>query len=284
VAPVNIRAYLDLIKPRVTLSALATTLLGFVMGADRIDSAILFHTLLGAFLIGAGSNCLNQYLERDVDAKMRRTENRPLPSGRLEPRQAFIFGSSLIALGVIELFFGVNFLTAFVGFATFVSYVLIYTPLKRLTVLNSWVGAVPGALPSMIGWAAARGSIHTEAWILFAFFFVWQLPHFFAIAWVYREDYARSGLKMITLYDPDGRLTAWQIVFHCVLLLPISLLPVAWRMSGSVYFFAAVISGVAFSGFAVYLMIYRLARAKKFVGASVIYLLVIIAFMIADKV
>ena len=276
--------YLDLTKPRLTLVALATALLGFLMGSTGpFDYRLLLATLFGSWLVGAGANSLNQWLEKDIDAKMKRTVSRPLPSGRLGERSALIFGVLISLAGVLFLLFMVNGFTAVLGALTLLTYVLIYTPLKRKTVFNTFVGAVPGALPSLIGWAGT-GRWSVEALALFLMLYLWQLPHFMAIAWVYREDYLRSGLKVFSVYDADGKNTALGIFCYCLMLVPVSLVPTGLHMTGRLYFFTASLVSGLFLLAAWDLLLHRLAQAKRFVTFSIVYLLMLIIFMIADKI
>ena len=278
--------YLVLVKPRVTLAALATTLVGYLLGSASINiSPGLLHTLLGSFFIGAGANALNQFFERDVDGKMERTENRPLPSGRMKAKSVFWFGLPLALAGFAELYLFVNHLTAFLGAATFLSYVFFYTPLKRRTNLNTFVGAIPGALPVVMGWTASRGAgwQGSEPLVLFLILFLWQIPHFFAIAWVHREDYRRSGFKMLPSEDPNGRQTALRIVLYSALLFPATLLPFTAGFSGVLYLTAALLTGIAFIFLAFGLFLRHLTGAKQFVSISIYYLFILMIFLVADR-
>ena len=277
--------YLILTKPRLTLLALATALSSFYIGlSNRLEPALLLNTLLGAALVGGGANALNQYFERNIDARMKRTEKRPLPSGKLTEKRALLFGSVLSFLGVLNLFFFVNPLTGIVGLITFTTYVFLYTPLKQKTPLNTFIGAVPGAMPCLIGWTAAAGHLNYKAWVLFLILFVWQLPHFLAIAWVYREDYKRGGLKMLAASDSDGRNTGRQLILYSTLLLALSFLPTLIGITGLLYLTAAIFSGLLFVAFASYIGTHRLVYAKEFVPISIFYLAVINIFMLLDKV
>lgn len=279
------RDYFELTKPRLTVMALLTTLLGFVTGsAGRPDWALMAHAFFGSALAGGGANALNQYLERDIDARMRRTEKRPIPSGRVGAREALVFGVALSVAGVAHLYFFVNALTAGLGALTILSYVGVYTPLKSRTHWNTFVGAVPGALPAMMGWAAATDRVGVEAWVLFTILFFWQLPHFYSIAWMYREDYASGGLRMITEHEKVGYRLGWQIVFYSLVLIPASLAPVYVGMAGQVYFFTAFTAGALFVTFAFGMVIYRMAPARRFMAASIVYLSTLIVVMIADRV
>jgi len=276
----------ELTKPRLTFLAVLTTLLGFYFGSqDPIDLGLLFHTLFGASLVGGGVNALNQFFERDTDAKMKRTQARPLPSGRLQDEQAFNFGLVISVVGILHLAFFVNPLTSFVATLIFVTYLVFYTPLKKKTPLSTLVGALPGALPPVLGWIAARGSFDLEAWVLFAILFFWQMPHFLAIAWVCREDYARAGFPMFTVLDKSGKATIWRTVFYSTILSAVSLVPAVIGMTGPIYFFAAAILGISFLGFGLYQIASDPSTcAKKFFLASILYLPLLIAAMMLDKV
>ena len=213
-----------MVKARLTTLVLLTTFVGFYMGGrGAMNFALMFHALAGTALVAAGAAALNQLLEREYDAKMRRTQNRPLPSGRLEPATVMIFGGVCATAGLLYLALAVNLLTSVIGAVTLVSYLFIYTPLKRVTWLNTAVGAVPGALPPVMGWTAARGELSGEGWALFAILAFWQMPHFFSIAWIYRDEYAKAGFKMLPVVDPDGCRTGQQAVSHALALLFVSL-------------------------------------------------------------
>ncbi len=277
--------YLDLMKLKIILLASLTTGVGYFMGSQGSGlGSRMFHTLMGAFLIGGGANALNQYLERDIDKKMKRTENRPIPSGNLPAKNALIFGWAIALLGLIEIFFFVDTLSGFMGLAIFVGYTFIYTPLKKITILNTYVGAIAGALPILLGWVAATGSFSSSGWSLFAILFVWQLPHFYAIAWLYRDDYQSGGLKMAPSLDTDGKKTANDIVLFTVLLLFVSLLPYAAQLVGNIYLAGALISGLSLTWLSVRLKISRLRNPKPFVAASIYYLIVLIIFIVVDKI
>lgn len=278
------RNYLELIKPRLTLVALLPVALGYFMGkGEWSSSSVLVAALAGSALVGGGSNALNQYLEKDTDALMTRTQNRPLPTNRLTENKALAFGSLLCAGGLAVLFFFVNVPSGFFAGLTILTYVLIYTPLKRNTYLNTYVGAVPGALPCVIGWAASAASFDIRPWILFAILYVWQLPHFFAIAWVYREDYKKAGLKMLPVADATGRLTSWKLVLLSLSLLALSVAPWAAGMAGRVYLGGAVLLGTLLTACAAALVIRRLQQARMYVVGSILYLVLLVTFMIVDK-
>jgi heme o synthase len=277
--------YVALTKPRVNLLVLVTTTIGFHLGnLGRTDLALLFHTVVGTFLVAGGAAAFNQVLERDVDALMRRTMTRPLPGGRVGPKDAAIFATALSAAGILELGLGANWLAAAVAMVTLASYALVYTPLKRVTSLATVVGAVPGALPPVIGWAAARGALGLEAWVLFAIVFVWQMPHVLAVSWLYREDYARGGIRVLPVEDPDGRSTAFQMVNYAAALVPISLMPTAVGIAGRVYLAGAIVLGVGLLALTV-----RFARnrtpeaARRLFAASLVYLPVLWLLMLGDR-
>jgi protoheme IX farnesyltransferase len=245
----------------------------------------LLHAMLGTGLLACGAAALNQLLERGPDAKMRRTENRPLPSGRMQPDTVLLVGVGMITVGLAELALLVNLLTSFLGALTVVSYVFIYTPLKRLTTLNTLIGAIPGAIPPLMGWTAATGHISAGGWSLFAILFLWQLPHFMAIAWLYREDYARGGFKMLPIVDPDGRRTASQALFHSFGLIPISLFPALLGVAGVIYFSGAILLGAAFFYFAVQFARGLTAeKARRLFIASILYLPALLGLLVLDKV
>jgi protoheme IX farnesyltransferase len=238
---------------------------GFYIGArGEMDWILLLHAVIGTALVAGGTSALNQYFERDIDAKMLRTKNRPLPAGRLQPREALFFSLAISVAGIVDLMLAVNWLTALLAALTLVSYVFLYTPLKQKSSLSTVVGAIPGALPPLGGWTAARGELSLEGWVLFAILFLWQLPHFLAIAWIYREDYRRGGLPMLTVVDPKGDSAGRQIISNCLALLPVSL------------FFLAC--GIAVRRHRTNADVRRLLRA------SLVYLPVLLALMALDKV
>jgi protoheme IX farnesyltransferase len=277
--------YLELTKPRVTLMVLITMLFGFYLGArGEMDWILLAHALIGTALVAGGTSALNQYLERDIDAKMLRTKNRPLPAGRLQPHEALAFSVTISIAGLAHLLIMVNWLTAFLAAATLISYVFIYTPLKQKNSLSTIVGAIPGALPPLGGWAAARNDLSIEGWILFAILFIWQLPHFLAIAWIYREDYRRGGLPMLTVVDPEGDSAGRQIISNCLALLPVSLLPTIVGMAGKFYFVGALALSLFFLGCGVAVMRHRSnATFRRLLRASLLYLPMLLALMALDK-
>jgi protoheme IX farnesyltransferase len=260
--------WLELTKPRITLLVVFTALVGFVTAAQAPGwSALLVAALAGTALVAAGASALNQVLERATDALMHRTRNRPIPAGRIRPAEATLFGALLTGAGLGLLGALCGPLSALVAFATWASYLFLYTPLKRRTHLATLVGAVPGALPPVIGWAAASGRLEPGAFILFAIVFLWQIPHFLAIAWLYRDDYERGGLQVLPVIDREGVLTGRQAVIHSVALLVVSLAPVAAGLGGTLYLGGAVVLGVALT-----LAALRLARARDMGAARFLFL------------
>jgi len=276
--------YLELSKPRVAVLVLFTVGIGFALAAGAaLDVLRLLHTLLGTALVAAGASALNQFLERRSDGLMRRTENRPLPAGRLQPLEVLLFGAGVGLAGVVYLLVTLPPLAALTAAVTFLSYVFVYTPLKRKTTLNTLIGAVPGALPPLIGWTAAGGSLGLAALGLFLVLFLWQVPHFLAIAWIFRDDYARAGLRMLPAVDPCGALTGWSMVAWCVALIPASLLPVALGGAGWVYLAGAVLLGAGFLATAIgFLRVHALARARWVLRASLVYLPALLALLLLD--
>jgi protoheme IX farnesyltransferase len=277
--------FVELTKPRITLLVTFTTLVGFVV-ASRGGVAMrpLLATLLGTALVAAGSMALNMLIERDTDALMRRTRARPLPAGRLRPREALWFGLSLSAAGLLLLLLLTGKVAALVALLTWGSYLFAYTPLKTRTSLSTIVGAFPGALPPVIGWAAARGALDAGAFVLFAILFLWQIPHFLAIAWIYRDDYARGGLPMLPVLDPEGRVTGRQAVANSLALLLVSVVPTAAGMAGRLYLYGAIALGVAFTGVAVFAAVKRTsAAARALFLASVLYLALLSALLLAGR-
>jgi protoheme IX farnesyltransferase len=277
--------YVELTKPRVTTLVLITTVVGFYLGSrGPMNLRLLLHTLTGTALTAGAAAVLNQFLERATDKMMRRTENRPLPARRLEPSSALIFGIILSAAGLAYLAYLVNVLACFLALAVLASYLFVYTPLKQKTSLCTLVGAFPGATPPLIGWAAATGELSLKAWSLFFILFLWQFPHFLAIAWMYREDYERGGFRMLPLEDRDGFVTGQQILIYTMALIPISLLPSALGLTGLVYVSGALLLGSLFVFYG-----FRVAQsrttgdARKLLKASVVYLPLLLVLMVVDK-
>jgi len=278
-------AYWALTKPDVTLLVVLTTGLGYFAGSrGPLDYAALIHVTLATLLLSAGTSALNQYFERAADAQMRRTMARPLPSGVLAPREALVFALAFVVTGLTWLFLLVNPLAGLLGATSCATYLGLYTPLKTRTPWCTFVGAFPGAVPPLIGWAAARNSLGVGAWLLFAILFLWQFPHFLAIAWSYREDYARAGIRMLPVVDPSGRSTFRQIVGYSAVLIPVSLLPSVAGLAGVAYFFGALLLGLA-------LLVVSLWAAREQTNRSamwlmhttVIYIPVLLALLVVDK-
>ncbi len=277
--------YSDLIKARLTFLVLLTTLVGFYLGyRGPVDYLLMLHAVLGTGLVASGAAALNQLIEREHDAKMRRTKDRPLPSGRLQPTTVMVFGGVCGCVGLLYLALAVNLTTSVIGAVSFVSYLFIYTPLKRVTWLNTAVGAIPGALPPLMGWTAARGELTGEGWTLFAILAFWQLPHFLAIAWIYRDEYAKAGFVMLPGIDPDGHRTARQAVSHTLGLLPISLCPFLFGMTGPIYLVGALVLGFAFLWFAIQFARHlTVPRARQLFYVSILYLPLLLSVMVLDK-
>jgi protoheme IX farnesyltransferase len=278
--------YADLFKARLTLLVLLTTLVGFYLGTrGSANYPLLIATLLGTALVASGASALNQLLERNYDRTMRRTQDRPLPSGRLQPPTVLLIGTVAAIAGLICLAWAVSFITCLLGAASLLSYLFVYTPLKRVTWLNTAVGAVPGALPPLMGWTAARGELGGAGWALFAIQALWQLPHFMAIAWIYRAEYARAGFQMLPGVDPDGRRTGRQAAGFTVGLAAMSLCPYLFNLAGPVYLAVALLLGLGFVWFA--MMFARGAtdpRARHLFYASLCYLPLLLVVMVLDKI
>jgi protoheme IX farnesyltransferase len=277
--------FVQLAKPGVVFMVLVTAVVGFYLGSDqRPDLFLLGGTLLGVGAAAAGTLALNQYMERDLDARMHRTRERPLPSGRLQPLDALLFGAVLTAAGLLILCFAVNVRSGFVTALTVVSYLGLYTPLKRRTPLCSLIGAVPGALPPVAGWAAATNNLGVGAWVLFAILFFWQLPHSLAIARLYADDYARAGFRLLPVVDRDGRSTERQIFANCLALLVVALLPTLLGMTGGLYFVSSLVLGIGFLICGALTVTSRsLAASRRVLLASLVYLPLLLGFMAADK-
>ncbi len=285
-AGAGLAEFVELTKPRITFMVVVTAAAGFWLASvGPLDTALFLGTLAGTGLVAAGASCLNQLAERETDARMDRTAGRPLPAGRVDALPAAGFGGALSLLGTLVLLLAVNRTTALIGLATLALYVLVYTPLKRRTSLCTVVGAVPGALPPVMGWTGASDALSAEAWVLFAILFLWQMPHFLAIAVAWRDDYARGGHVMLPVVDPDGSRTARQTILYSAALLPVSLLPAILQMSGDAYFWGALGLGLAFVGFGVATARDRsVASARRMLRYSVAYLPILFALMAFDKV
>ncbi len=275
----------DLFKARLTFLVLLTTLVGFYVGSrGPINYLLMLHAVVATAMVAAGAAALNQLLEREHDAKMKRTASRPIPSGHMTPDTALVIGAACSAAGLIYLAFAVNLITAVLGAATLCSYLFVYTPLKRVTTLNTAIGAIPGALPPLMGWTAARGEITNDGWALFAILFFWQLPHFLAIAWMYREEYARAGFAMLPVLDPTGERTGRQALSHTLGLLPISLCPFVFHLVGPLYLGGALILGGVFLWYAFrFSRELSVARARALFYASILYLPLLLGLMVLDK-
>jgi len=289
-----IRDYIDLTKPRITWLILMSTGIGYFFGLPAgtnwfeflksIPLLGLLHTIAGTGLIASGTAALNQWYEREADRRMRRTANRPLPAGRLESGRALAFGIGLSIAGFLELWLGVNLLCALIGLFTLASYLFVYTPMKMRTWWSTTVGAIPGAMPPIIGYAAAAGTLTREALVLGAILFLWQFPHFYSIAWMYKDDYARAGIRMLPVVEPDGRSTARQIVLYGIALIPVSLAPALLGMAGSIYLIGALALGLWFLYSGVRVALERnLVRARGVLITSVLYLPLIYGLLVLDR-
>lgn len=275
----------DLVKARLTALVLLTTFVGFYLGwQGPMNFVAMFHALFGTALVASGASALNQLLEREFDAKMRRTASRPLPSGRMQPASVALFGGVTSVVGLVYLAVLVNPLTSIVGAVTSISYLFIYTPLKRVTWMNTLVGAIPGALPPLMGWTAARNELSGEGWALFAILAFWQIPHFMAIAWLYREEYAKAGFVMLPNVDVGGSRTAHHSVTNTIALMLASLCPFALGLNGRVYLAVALVLGVGYFWFAVRFARQLTARrARQLFLFSIIYLPLLIAALVGNK-
>jgi protoheme IX farnesyltransferase len=279
-------AYLTLTKPDVSLLVLMTTAAGYYMGArGPVDWLRLAHTVFGTMLIAAGTAALNHYIERESDRFMRRTASRPLPSGVLQPAEALLFGTGLSIAGAADLWISSGWLASVLGVITCLSYLLAYTPLKKRTVWATFVGAFPGAVPPMIGWAAASGSLDRGAWALFGILFLWQFPHFHAIAWMYRGDYSRAGILMLPVVDQDGSRTFRQIILTAIGLIGISLLPSMLGLTGVLYFFGALVVSTGLLQVCLWAASSKSnVRAKWLMHATVLHIPLLLGLMMYDKV
>jgi len=277
-------AYLELTKPRILMLVLITTALGFYLGGEGISSvSLLGFLLLGVSLVSAGSSALNHYLEREFDSKMLRTKNRPIPAGVIVPEHALNFGIVLVLLGVFTLYTTVNILTAFLGLLTSFLYIMVYTPMKRVSWWNTTVGAIPGAIPPLGGWAAATGGLDFQAGILFLILFLWQHPHFYAIAWMLRDDYKRGGFKMLPVVEPDGKRMFDHILIFSRVLIPVSLIPAVFGSSGAIYFTGALVAGIALLRVSqTFAKSQSNVDAKKLLRATIIYLPILLFLIVMD--
>ena len=275
----------ELTKPGINALVLVTAAVGSYLASEgRLDIQLLIWTLGGTALLSGGTNALNQYAERVADTRMKRTRDRPLPAGRLQPGLALTFAVSISVAGALVLALLVNPLTALLGVVALVVYIFAYTPLKQRTSLCTIVGAIPGAIPPMMGWTAVSGRVDVVAWVLFAIVFLWQLPHFLAIAWLYRADYAKAGLPMLPVVDPEGIRTGHQIILYSLALLPVSLLTTILDVTGAIYFFGALTLGVGLIALGVGVAVARTGLyAKRLFFASIVYLPALLILMVIDK-
>jgi protoheme IX farnesyltransferase len=281
----RLRAMLELTKPGITRLVVITTAAGFYLAVrGSVDWLLLLNTLIGTGLVAGGSGALNQWLEREADGRMTRTQGRPLPSGRLGKGEALAFALGISIAGIIYMFSFVGVLPSVIVLISLVTYLFVYTPLKRKTWLSTVIGAVPGALPILAGWTAGGGGIDATGLALFGILFLWQMPHFFALAWIYREDYLRGGFRMLTALDETGTRTARQAVLFTLALIPVSLLPSALGLAGSPYTIGAAVLGLAYLGLSIALLVRRsIPRAWRLFFASVVYLPLLLLLMVLDK-
>jgi heme o synthase len=280
------RDYIQLTKPRITWLILMSTAIGFYFGASSAWSwSVLIHTIIGTGLIASGTAALNQWWERDADARMHRTQKRPLPAHRISARGAMWFAIALSIAGFGELWLGANQLTAWLGLFTLGTYLFVYTPLKQRTPHATTVGALPGAMPPVIGYAAASGMVDERALVLFAILFLWQFPHFYSIAWLYRDDYSRAGIKMLPVIDPTGIRTARQILAYALVLVPISAAPSYFAMTGNIYLGGALLLSTMYLYYGMRIARERTPlRARAVLLASIVYLPLLYVLMLADSV
>ncbi len=283
--PSKLSAYIALTKPDVSFLVLMTTGAGFYMGVrGPVDWLHMLHVVFGTMMIAAGTAALNHYIERESDRHMRRTASRPLPTGQLTPAEALRFGVLLCVAGAVDLAIVGGFLPCLLGVFTCLSYLLAYTPLKTRTVWATFIGAIPGAIPPMIGWTAATGKLDAPAWLLFAILFFWQFPHFHAIAWMYREDYARAGILMLPVVDKDGTRTFRQIILYAASLVAVSLLPAIMGFAGVLYFFGALVSCTALVQVCIWAATSKSNnRAKLLMHATVMHIPILLGLMMYDK-
>jgi len=275
--------YLELSKSRIVFMVVITTAAGFLFAAPKVDPFLLLHTLIGTALVAAGTNALNQYVERAHDAKMHRTRTRPLPAGRITPRAALLFSSAIAVIGTLYLGLAVNWLTAFLGAFTLTSYIFVYTPLKRVSTICTIIGAIPGAVPPLMGWTAATNELALGGWIAFAILFLWQLPHFMAISWMYREDYARGGFVMLSTLDENGAAVARQAIYYSLALLAVSVTPSLFGLTGVIYLIGAAVCGTALLAASIRFFFDRGTRnARSLFMISNLYLLTVMLLLVVD--
>jgi protoheme IX farnesyltransferase len=278
-------AFFELTKPRIAVLLVLTSAAGFYLASNQGFQALLFINAMAAItLLAFGVSTLNQYIERDIDPLMKRTAERPLPTKRVTPTEALIFGIGQCVVAELYLLLAVNALTALLGLVVIVGYVLLYTPLKTRSSLSTVVGAIPGAMPPLMGWTAATGEITIVAWALFATQFLWQFPHFLAIAWLYREEYAKAGILMLPVIEPAGHMTARQIVLFTIMLVPVSLAPFFFHVSGFIFVIGAVVLGLWFLWVSIQAAISKTdQRARRLLLVSVIYLPLLFLLMVIDR-
>jgi heme o synthase len=283
--PNKLIAYRALTKPDVSFLVLMTTGAGFYMGVrGPVPWLHMSQVIFATMLIAAGTAALNHYIERETDRHMRRTASRPLPTGQLTPAEALRFGLALSAAGALDLYITAGSLPCLLGILTCLSYLLAYTPLKKRTVWATFIGAIPGAIPPMIGWAAATGKLDAGAWLLFAILFFWQFPHFHAISWMYREDYARAGILMLPVVDKDGARTFRQIVLYAAGLVAVSLLPAVMGFAGVLYFFGALVTCTALVQVCLWAAFAKTnSRAKWLMHVTVLHIPILLGLMMYDK-
>jgi protoheme IX farnesyltransferase len=284
-AGVRLRDFLALGKSGITAMVALAAAAGMLLAADGwVPPLLMLHTLLGTALVSAGASALNQVVEREHDARMRRTAQRPLAAGRMHPDVGLLFAVVLAVMGLVQLAVGANLLAALLAGATLAGYVFVYTPLKRVSSLATVVGAFPGAMPPLIGWAAVAGTLEPGAWALFALMFLWQMPHFLAIAWLYRADYERGGFPMLSVDDSDGMRTSRQALIYCAALVPVSLVPAAIGVAGAIYFTVALLAGAWFLWASALFALDRSTRsARRLMLVSVFYLPVVLAALAVDR-
>jgi protoheme IX farnesyltransferase len=280
-----LKNYFELIKPRITLLVVISTAVGYCFGIqEHLKLFTLLNTLFATALLAGGAATLNQWYERDVDSKMNRTTRRPIPAGSISVNSALTFGIALSIVATVDLLIFTNWLAVLLGCLTSILYLFIYTPLKRVGPICTTVGAIPGAMPPLIGFAAANGHLTVEAWILFGMIFLWQFPHFHAIAWIYRDDYARGGIKMLAVAQPEGKALSRQILLTQMLLIPITVAPVLVGMAGTVYAIAALLLGIGFLVFGLEMCSRRdYTHARRLLLSSVIYLPLLFVFLVMDN-
>ena len=279
--PRVVRDYLELSKSRIVLMVLITTAAGFLFAPGEVSALLMVHTLVGTALVAAGTNALNQYVEREHDGRMLRTRSRPLPAGRITPRAALVFSSAIAIVGTLYLGLAVNWLTAMLGAFTLTSYIFVYTPLKRVSTICTIIGAVPGAIPPLMGWTAATNELSLGGWIVFGILFLWQLPHFMAISWMYREDYARGGFAMLSTRDAEGAAVARQAIYYTLALLPVSVAPSLFGMTGAIYFLGAALAGVALLATTIRFFFDR-RHARSLFMTSNLYLLTVMLLLVVN--